>query len=56
MMPSEAEVVRLIPQVRASDLTIDINGRAATTQGNVELEITILQSEATSSIDKDSGA
>ena len=56
MMPSEAEVVRLKPQARASDLTIDINGRAATTQGNVELEITILQSEATSSIDKDSGA
>ena len=48
--------LRLNPQARANELTIDINGRAATAQGNVELEITILQSEATSSIDKDSGA
>ena len=48
--------LRLNAQARANELTIDINGRAATAQGNVELEITFLQSEATSSIDKDSGA
>ena len=37
-------------------LTIDVYGWAATAQGNVELEIAILQSEAASRIDKDSRA
>ena len=55
MMPNEVKQ-RLNPQARASDLTIDVNGGATTAQGNVELEITILQSEASSSIAKDSRA